>query len=328
VDSFLRNLPMPLVVIAGPTGIGKTQVALELAELFDGEIIGADSMQIYRRMDIGTAKPTPAEQMRVPHHLIDLRNPDEDYSAADYARDAAATIRAVQARGKLPLLVGGTGLYIDAVLSGIFAGPGRDDALRQTLHTQIATQGKLAVYQQLEAVDAATARRLHPNDVARVIRALEVYNLTGMPISTHQATATAPIAQFDACLIGLTTAREVLYQRIDRRVEQMLEDGLIAEVAGLLQQGYHAELKPLKSLGYKEIVGFLAGEFDRAAAVTLIQRNTRRYAKRQLTWFRKYAAMSWISRSCDERAPAPTVAQCVQVIRRHAAQTASPAGLV
>ena len=292
-------MKIPLLILAGPTGVGKTWLALELAERLNGEIVGADSMQIYRFMDIGTAKPTPEERARIPHHLIDIRNPDEDYSAADYARDATRAIRDIHARGKLPLLVGGTGLYIQAVVYGIFEGPGRDETYREHLRELAEEQGNLAIFQKLEEVDPLTAHRLHPNDLVRVIRALEVFHLTGIPISAYQATATTPLTDFQPCFLVLTMDREALYHRIHTRVDTMFASGFVEEVHGLLHQGYHPDLNSMKSLGYKEIVNFLRGQIDLPAAITLMKCHTRRYAKRQLTWFRKYQHAEWIQREPD-----------------------------
>lgn len=292
-------MSIPLVILAGPTGVGKTEIALKLAERLHAEIVGADSMQIYRFMDIGTAKPTPEERLRVPHHLIDIRNPDEEYSAADYARDATRAIQDIDARGKLPLLVGGTGLYIQAVVYGIFEGPKRDETYREHLRELAEEHGNLALYQKLETVDPLSAHRLHPNDLVRVIRALEVFHLTGITISAYQATATTPLTTFAPCFLGLTTERETLYARIEARVDAMIAAGLVGEVEGLLQQGYHAELNAMKSLGYKEIVAFLQGQTDLPTAITQIKHNSRRYAKRQLTWFRKYQNILWVQRTLD-----------------------------
>ncbi len=288
-------MAIPLIIIAGPTGVGKTQVAIEIAEKINGEIVGADSMQIYRFMDIGTAKSTFEERVRVPHHLIDIRNPDEDYSATDYARDATEIIRDIHHRGKKPLLVGGAGLYIRAVLNGIFEGPAKDETFRANMRALAEEQGNDAVYQKLRQVDPQTAQRLHPNDQVRVIRALEVFHLTGTPISSHQETATIPLDHYDACFLVLNTSREQLYSRINARVEQMIAAGLIDEVQDLLNRGYHAGLNSMKSLGYKEIVDYLAGSYDLQAAAALMKRNTRHYARRQLTWFRKCRVQAWIS---------------------------------
>ena len=285
---------IPLIVIAGPTGVGKTSAAIAIAEQIGGEIVGADSRQIYRYLDIGTAKPTPAERARVPHHLIDIRNPDAEYSVADYIKDATTVIREIVARGKMPLLVGGTGLYIHAMLYGIFEGPGRDAAFRARMQSLAKAHGAAYLHQQLCAVDPETAQRLHPHDLVRVLRALEVHHLTGTPISVHQACATAPLAQYDCCFLVLTAERQALYARIHARVEQMIAQGLVAEVQGLLQRGYHGASNPMTSVGYKEIIEFLAGKCNLPAAIELMKRNTRRYAKRQLTWLRKYQEACWV----------------------------------
>ena len=288
-------MKLPLIIIAGPTGIGKTRVAIEAAERLRSEIVSADSMQIYRFMDIGTAKPTQGERARAPHHLLDIRDPDEAYSVADYVHDADAAIRAIHERGGVPLLVGGTGMYLEKLLYGIFEGPGKDEAFRAEWLNFAEERGNAALHERLRQVDPAAAQRLHPNDRLRMIRALEVFHLTGAPISAQQVeTLTPEHARYDACFIVLTAERDALYARIDARVDAMIAAGFVAEVAELRRRGYHRELHPMQSLGYKEIGEFLAGERDLASAVTLIKRNTRHYAKRQLTWFRKYADAQWL----------------------------------
>lgn len=309
-------MKLPLLIIAGPTGIGKTGLAIELAERLNGEIVSADSMQIYRFMNIGTAKPTPEERARAPHHLLDIRNPDEAYSVAGYVNDAATAIRAIHERGKFPLLVGGTGMYIEKLLYGIFEGPARDEALRAELLNYAENMGNAALHERLRQADPAAAQRLHPNDRLRMIRALEVFHLTGSPISARQAeTLTPKRARYDACFVVLTAERERLYARIDTRVDVMMAEGLVEEVQELYRRGYHRGLHSLKSLGYKEIGEFLAGEHDLPTAAALIKRNTRHYAKRQLTWFRKYADAHWIARSMT-RSDAQA---CLSIIMRHPA---------
>jgi tRNA dimethylallyltransferase len=245
--------------------------------------------------------------------LIDIRNPDENYSAADYARDAAEIIRNIYNRGRQPLLVGGTGLYIRAVLNGIFEGPAKDETFRANMRALAEEEGNDVVYQKLQQVDPHTAERLHPNDLVRVIRALEVFHLTGAPISSHQKTATIPLEQYKSCFLVLNTSREQLYTRINARVDHMIATGLVAEVQDLLTRGYHAALNPMKSLGYKEIVDYLAGSYDLQSATALIKRNTRHYAKRQLTWFRKCRVQAWIS--CNPPVSTEeTVRTCLQAI--------------
>ena len=288
---------IPLLIIAGPTGIGKTRVAIEVAESLNGEIVGADSMQIYRYMDIGTAKPSPEERERIPHHLLDIRNPDEDFSVAEYVAEATAVIQDIHTRGKLPLLVGGTGLYIEKLLYGIFEGPGRDESFRQEMRALAERSGVSAVHEKLQLCDPVSAVRLHPNDLLRVIRALEVFHVSGLPMSTQQKEATKPVAHYNAMFFVLNAEREFVYQRINTRVELMIAEGFVDEVQDLYRRGYDRELRPMKSLGYKEIGAFLAGESDLPAAVEVMKRNTRRYAKRQLVWFRKYADVRWVT--CD-----------------------------
>ena len=305
----------PLLIIAGPTGIGKTRVAIEVADSLNGEIVGADSMQIYRYMDIGTAKPDPEERARVPHHLLDIRDPDEEFSVADYVDEASAAIRDIYERGKLPLLVGGTGLYIEKLLYGIFEGPGRDEAFRQEMHTLAERSGVQAVHEKLQHCDPESAKRLHPNDLVRVIRALEVFHVSGLPISIQQKEATEPVAQYNAAFFVLSAERETVYRRINTRVELMIAEGFVEEVRDLYKRGYNRDLRPMQSLGYKEIGSFLAGECDLPTAVELIKRNTRRYAKRQLVWFRKYDDVSWITRELEKGAKR-NLPPCSEAIRQ------------
>jgi tRNA dimethylallyltransferase len=290
-----RSHPViPIVIIAGPTAVGKTAIALQLAGCMQGEIVGADSRQIYCAMNIGTAKPTPEELDRIPHHLIDIRQPDEVYSAADFARDASARIHEMADRGTLPFVVGGTGLYIHALLYGLFEGPGKDAEFRTGMRALADIHGKAFLHQELQRVDPPSAERLHPNDTLRIIRALEVFHLTGTPISEHQALYTKPLGEFESCLLVLNAPRPILYERIDERVERMVADGLFQEVEHLRQQSYHRELSSMSSVGYKEVLDFFDGKHDRDTTVSLIKRNTRRYAKRQLTWFKKYQDACWI----------------------------------
>ncbi|PID58544.1 tRNA (adenosine(37)-N6)-dimethylallyltransferase MiaA [candidate division KSB3 bacterium] len=287
---------IPLLIIAGPTAIGKTRVAIEVAESLNGEIVGADSMQIYRYMDIGTAKPSPAERSRIPHHLLDVRDPDQEFSVAEYVTEATAAIRSIYARGRLPVLVGGSGLYIEKLLYGIFKGPGRDENFRQEMQALAARSGPQAIYERLQHCDPDTAKRVHPNDLVRTIRALEVFQLSGLPISVHQREATTPISRYEAMFCVLYAEREAVYHRINTRVELMAAGGLVDEVRSLYARGYDRKLRSMQSLGYKEIGNFLAGECDLPSALELMKRNTRRYAKRQLLWFRKYEHARWIER--------------------------------
>lgn len=287
----------PLIALVGPTAVGKTALSLDLAERFGCEIISGDSMQVYRRMDIGTAKIPPAERRGIPHHLIDIREPDEPFSVADFQRLCAETIRDIVARGRIPLLVGGTGLYVEAVCYGFplgeFAG---DPDFRRRMQAFAAEHGPEALHRRLREVDPDTAARLHPHDAKRIIRALEIYEATGRPMSEVQGQrrGEAKTSPYNLALIGLTMDREQLYARIDRRVDGMLANGLVREVADLLAAGVPRDATSMQAIGYKEIAAYLAGETDYETAVATLKRNTRRYAKRQLSWFRRMPDLVWI----------------------------------
>ncbi|MDC0765281.1 tRNA (adenosine(37)-N6)-dimethylallyltransferase MiaA [Brevibacillus sp. AG] len=281
-----------LVVIIGPTSVGKTQLSLELAEQFDGEIISGDSMQVYRGMDIGTAKAEPEELARIPHHLIDIKNPDEEYSVAMFQESAATLITDINQRGKLPFIVGGTGLYIESVTHRFqFSTTSQDPELRDRLQRLADSEGVEALHARLADVDPITAERLHPNDVKRVIRALEIYESSGYKMSDFQLRAQH--SPYDLVMIGLTMDRAKLYERINHRVELMIEAGLVEEVRGLLDAGYDASLVSMQGLGYKELIPYLYGEITLEKAVNDIQQRTRHFAKRQLSWFRRMAEIQW-----------------------------------
>jgi tRNA dimethylallyltransferase len=284
-----------IVVIAGPTASGKSAVAMELAGLFKAEIINADSMQVYRYMDIGTAKPTRAERNLVKHHLIDILYPDEEFSAALYREEAQQAIVDVQARRKRAMVVGGTGLYIKALTSGLIRGGEVDPTIRERLQAEAQAGGREQLYQRLQEADPATAERLHPHDTYRIIRALEVYERTGQPISTLRQRHLFQEGPYQTLKIGLQKEREELYRRIDARVDEMIGEGLKEEVARILEMGYAPSLKAMQSLGYKQIISHLQGEYDLAEAVRLIKRDTRRYARRQVTWFKADPEIHWIA---------------------------------
>lgn len=284
-----------LIIITGPTASGKTALSLELAEMFDGEIVSADSMQVYRYMDIGTAKPAKEELEKVAHHMIDVVDPDGDYSAARYSREARGAIDDINSRGKNVFVVGGTGLYLRALTGGIFEGPGRVPELRHEFLKEAEEKGGASLYAELLRVDPAAASSIHPNNLARVIRALEVFHATGRPISELQRDHAFTDAPFSCFKIGLTKPREVLYRDIEERVEGMVEGGLAQETRGLLARGYSADLKPMQGLGYKEMVGYLKGESTLDDAVGQIKTNTKRYAKRQMTWFNAESEIRWFS---------------------------------
>jgi tRNA dimethylallyltransferase len=303
----------PLLVLLGPTAVGKSEVALEVGERLGGEIVSADSMQVYRWMDVGTAKPSPEDRARVPHHLIDVVDPATPFSVADYQAMALECIRSIHARGRIPLLVGGTGLYIKAVTDlYLFEAMERDGPTRRELQGRARQEGIEGLYRELQAVDPEGARRIHPNDARRVIRALEVYRATGRPISSHQATRRADEG-FDLLMIGLTMERERLYSRIDSRVDRMMALGFMDEVRRLLERGYGPGLYPMRSLGYKEMTLYLLGGIGLEEAVRLLKRNTRHFAKRQITWFRPDKRIQWIKMG-EDRDEGAVVADIVNMV--------------
>lgn len=289
-------LPIPpntIVLLCGPTGVGKTAVSQALAGQFPLEIVSADSRQIYRYMDIGTAKPPLSFRERIPHHFIDILNPDCDYSAGQYAGEARRVIQEIFRRGKLPLVVGGSGLYIRALIEGFFREDVKDPQIRRKLAERLEREGIDPLYAELLGVDPQSAESIHPHNSRRVIRALEVYYAAGVPLSQIQRENPDP-PPFRAIKIGLNMERKKLYAQIDRRVEAMFEEGLVEETRRILGMGYSAELNALNSVGYKEVIAYLWGEADLFTCKELVKRNTRRYAKRQLTWFRAEKDIHWI----------------------------------
>jgi tRNA dimethylallyltransferase len=283
-----------LLVLVGPTAVGKTALSLDIAERFGCEIISGDSMQVYRGMDIGTAKATAEERARVRHHLIDIRDPDEPYSVADFQREAETAIRDIHARGKLPFIVGGTGLYIESVCYAYdFHEGGRDPAYRDRMLDFAREFGNEALHRKLADVDPAAAARLHPNDLRRVIRALEVYEQTGSTLTEQLARQTRE-SPYRLCMIGLAMDRDRLYARIEERVDGMIRQGLVDEVKRLMERGFDESMTAMQGLGYKEIVAHLRGEMTLAEATELLKRNTRRFAKRQLSWFRHMDGIRWV----------------------------------
>lgn len=274
----------PLIAIVGPTAVGKTAVSVRLAQQFDGEIISADSRQIYRGLDIGTDKATPAQRRAVPHHLLDVVAPDEVFTLAEYQAAAYAAIDDIHARGRLPFLVGGSGLYVRAVLEGlIIPATAPDEALRAELEALAATEGATALHARLAALDPAAAARIDARNVRRVVRALEVCLRTGRPISELQAAQAPP---YRILRLGLTRPRSTLYARIDQRVDAMIAGGLVAEVRGLLAAGYAPPLPAMTGVGYSQIVDYLQGRVTLAEAVAAIKKQTRRFVRQQNTWFR------------------------------------------
>jgi len=274
--------------------VGKTEVAIVLAEPLGADIISADAMQVYRYMDIGTAKPTEEQRARVRHHLIDVVDPDEPFSAALFKTMAGAIIRDLDQKGRLVFVVGGTGLYIKALTRGLFAGQEQDEVVRKKLKKEAKTLGLAVLYQRLQKVDPAAAARIHPNDTYRIIRALEVYQATGQPISHYQKAHGFGDCPYRTLKIGLTLDRNILYDRINRRVDLMLASGLLEEVKWLLDQGYPSTLKSMQSIGYRHMADYLEHRIAWDEAVRLFKRDTRRYAKRQLTWFKADPEILWM----------------------------------
>lgn len=282
-----------ILIICGPTASGKSALALWLAHTLDAEIVNADSMQIYRKLDIGTAKPSLEQQGEIRHHLIDLVEPDQQFSAADFAQAADAAIQDIVSRGKRVIVAGGTGLYLRALVHGLVDSPRGDDSLRQELQVEADSLGNVAMLEQLRLVDPELAATLHPNNLVRIIRALEVYRLTGIPLSRYQKEHAFAGQRYDTLQIGISLDRAQLYERINDRVDQMLAAGLMEEVSRLLSAGFGRDLKSMCAIGYKEAAACLAGDLSAAEATRLIKQHTRQYAKRQLTWFTADPDILW-----------------------------------
>jgi tRNA dimethylallyltransferase len=293
-DKITDNQHPTVVVVVGPTASGKSELAVRLAEMCTGEVVNADSMQVYKGMTIGTAKPSAELLQRAPHHLLGIVTPDVNFTAVDFQQEARRVIGEIHCRGRLPIVVGGTGLYIRALLHGLSLSPGGDEIYRAELTRIADREGNGTLLESLRAVDVETAARLHVNDRFRIIRALEVYHQTGRPFSAYQSDHGFAEEWCSPLKFGIEVPREELYRRIDLRVVQMLADGLVEEVQGLLAAGYGRNLKALRSIGYKEICSYLAGEFTLPEATELIKRDTRHYAKRQLTWFKREPEINWV----------------------------------
>ncbi len=286
---------LPLIVILGPTATGKTKIAIDLAARIGGEIISGDSMQVYRHMNIGTAKIKPTETKGVPHYLLDLRDPDEFFSVADFQKLAREKIAEITKKGNIPFLVGGTGLYIDAVIYPYnFTEQENVLPYRRKFFSLAEKKGKNYVHQLLRNIDPVSAEKIHPHDLKRVSRALEYYYVTGKLISENK-TAEQKKPLYNLVSIGLTLERSLLYQRIEQRVEQMMVEGFLEEVKGLLEKGYSPDLPTMQGLGYRQIIEYWQGHYDLPEAVNLIKRETRRFAKRQLTWFRRDPNIKWFA---------------------------------
>jgi len=283
-----------IIIICGPTGVGKTAAAIEIAKVFSGEIISADSMQVYRHMDIGTAKPTFYERACVSHHMIDLIDPDESFDASTFAETARGVIMKLHAREVVPIVAGGTGLYIKALLHGLFHASHPDSGIRMRLKEEATRQGTGILHQRLSKTDPDTAARIHPNDGYRIIRALEIYEFTGKTLSKYHSEHGFADEPFKALKIGLQMERHDLYDRINQRTDAMIGAGFVEEVERLLGWGYAAELKSMQSIGYRHMADFIEGRAPWEKTLITMKRDTRRYAKRQMTWFKSDPEMVWV----------------------------------
>ncbi len=283
----------PLIAIVGPTVSGKSALALRLARERGGEIVSCDSLQVYRGLDIGSAKPSFSERREVAHHLLDVVEPDQPFSAAAYARLARAALAEVRSRGRLPIVAGGSGLYLNALLGGLFAGPSRDEALRRRLGALAERHGDARLHRLLRLVDPEAAFRIAPRDRVRIVRALEVFRLTGRPISQRQREGGERLRGFRLKLLGLDPDRACLRRAVERRTRQMLDRGLLTEVKALLARGFSPELRPLQAIGYRQAVAVVAGRLTLERAEGLIVTDTMRFAKRQMTWFRHQSEAAW-----------------------------------
>jgi len=284
----------PLVVIVGPTAVGKSRIALEIAKTFGTDILAADSRQVYWGMDIGTDKPTPDQRQEIPHRLIDLVEPNQPFNTGLYRRYAIQAIEDQYRKHQVPLIVGGTGLYVRTLLKGLCKAPPADPVLRASLRRDAQRYGRDHLYAQLVACDPTTAARLHPRDESKVVRALEVHRLSGRPMSEFQQQHGFTERPFSSLMIGLNRTREALYRRIEERIDWQLANGLVDETKQLLAHGYKRDLPAMKGLGYRQVCGYLAGEYDTEEMVRRFKRDTRRFAKRQMTWFRQEPGIHWM----------------------------------
>lgn len=287
----------PLIVLTGPTAVGKTKLSIALAKAVNGEIISADSMQVYKYMDIGSAKIRKEEMQGVRHYLVDELLPEEEFHIVRFQEMAKAAMEEIYAKGKIPILVGGTGFYIQAVTRDIdFTEGEQDDSYRKELEALAAEKGNAYLHKMLEEVDPKSAEEIHANNVKRVIRALEFYHQNQSPISTHNQEQKEHTSPYNLAYFVLNAPRELLYERIDRRVDKMLEEGLVDEVRGLKERGYQKGMVSMQGLGYKEILSYLEGEYPLEEAVRILKRDTRHFAKRQLTWFRREPEVIWVNK--------------------------------
>ena len=303
MDGVAAVAPPLLIALVGPTAAGKSALGLRLALAQGGEIVSCDSLQVYRGFDVGSAKPTIEERRRVPHHLVDVVDPDEPFSAADYARRGREALASIRERGVPPLVVGGTGLYLRALLRGLFEGPSRDDALRGRLEAMAARHGEARLHRRLARVDPDSAARIKPADRIRVVRALEVFHQTGRPLSGHHRAGAEPLRGFDVRHLGLAPSRDAQRAAIEARTQRMLAEGLVDETRKLIER-YGPDLRPLQSIGYRQAAAVVRGELGVDEARRDIVKETMRYAKRQMTWFRHQERVAW----CVDAAEAEAVA--------------------
>jgi tRNA dimethylallyltransferase len=285
-----------IIVIVGPTAVGKTYVSVELARKLNTEVISADSMQIYKGMDVGTAKITENEKRGVIHHMIDIVNPDENYSVSEFKNDAEKIIDNLLLKDKIPVIAGGSGLYVNSLIYDLdFSNAKSNEKLREYYTYYYNEYGEEALYDKLIKIDPISAQRIHKNNIKRVIRALEVYDITGKKFSELNTDVRKESKKYDCVLIGLSMERKVLYERINQRVDEMLSNGLVEEVKSLIDNGYDKNLVSMRGIGYKEIIDYLEGSMDLEEAANILKRNTRRFAKRQYTWFLKDKNVKWFS---------------------------------
>lgn len=293
----MKILKKPLIILTGPTAVGKTKLSIELAKTVNGEIISADSMQVYKHMDIGSAKIKKEEMCGVPHYLIDVLEPDEEFHVVRFQEMAKQAMEEIYAKGKVPILTGGTGFYIQAVVKDIdFSKESEKSPIREELEKLAEEKGCKYLHEKLQQVDPKSAEKIHANNVKRVIRALEYFELTGKPISLHNEEEAAKESPYNVAYFVLNDVRERLYERIDARVDAMLQEGLVEEVSGLAKKGYTKDMVSMQGLGYKEILSYLDGSYTFDEAVYILKRDTRHFAKRQLTWFKREKDIIWVNK--------------------------------
>ncbi len=303
------------VVITGPTAVGKSNIAIKLAQMIKGEIISADSMQVYKHMDIGTAKVNKEQQELIKHYLIDEVNPDEEFNVVKFKKLAEKYINTILSKGKVPIITGGTGLYINSLIKNIqFSKTVKDEEYRNKLIKLSKEKGNKYIHDLLKKVDPITAEKFHPNDLQRLIRALEVYKHTQKPISEHQRLSTQEPSPYKHAIIGLKMDRQVLYERINSRVENMIKEGLVEEVKKLIEMGYNKNMVSMQGLGYKETINYIEGKISLRQAIDLIKRDTRRYAKRQMTWFNKNKEIYWLDIRLEDKNKNETIKNSLKYI--------------